>query len=121
MLTDLERSRVHVALHRALSIPETPSTDTDIRKTGMALAVSRYAGSPELAEVLRAAELIQDFTDGMPATFDVSNVHDATGFDRPACEVLLMLVGARKRGVLTWSAGDHRGEPITLKKDVFDG
>ncbi|MEL6801454.1 MAG: hypothetical protein AAFO80_16390 [Pseudomonadota bacterium] len=118
MLTEIERSCVHVALNRALAIPENPASDTDVRKAGLALAFARYGGLPELAEILCAAEAIEDFTDGMPATFDLGNVHAATGFNRPMSEVLMVLIGAHQRSALTWSTGD--GELISLPKDFLN-
>lgn len=117
MITNLERSHVHLELTRILNIPENPESDSSRRKAGLALAVSRYGGEPECSVVLAAADAIEDFTCGIPATFDVTDVRRVTGLDIAACEVVLMLIGAEKRSALIWSV--ENGEQVTLPTDLM--
>ena len=117
MLTELERSKSHLALTSALNISENPQTDTDRRKAGLALAVSRYGDEPECAFIMAAADAIKDFTCGNSATFDAADVHRGTGLPLAACEAVLMLIGAEKRSPLTWSL--KGGEYTKLPQDLM--
>lgn len=118
MLTELEKSKVHIVLNRALNIPETPESDTDRRKAGLALVVSRYGGDPECSFVLAVSDAIQDFTAGNPAIFEIANVMNVTDLDRQMCEVALMVLGACQKSPLTWCVGGN-GEPVTLPRDLM--
>ena len=117
MLTEIERSRVHLTLNRALNIPEILETDTDRRKAGLTLAVARYGGDPECSFALAAADAIQDITCGGSATFEIANVMKATGLGKPMAENVLMMIGAEKRSPLTWVVGD--GENVKLPQDLM--
>lgn len=118
MLTEIERSRIHLTLNRSLNIPEIPETDTDRRKAGLALVVARYGGDPECSFVLSAADAIEDYTSGVPASFQIANVMKVTGLEKPLAENVMMLIGARRKGFLTWCVEDG-GEPVTLPHNLM--
>lgn len=121
MITEKERSRVHLAMLRALNVPEAneDQNETDHRKAGLALAVSRYAdGKPALVDIFAAADAIEIWLTGRDATFAIGNLHNVTGFDLQACETVMMLIGARQRGPLTWSIGDDPS-PVELPEDIL--
>jgi len=118
MITEKERSCAHLSLLCALNVRDNSTSESDIRKAGLALAVSRYGGTPELAKLLAVADAIDDRTWGGAASFEVQNVMAVTGLDKPMSENVLMMIGARQREVLTWSVGDG-GNTITLPHDLM--
>lgn len=118
MITEIERSRSHIALTRAFNISPQPETDTDLRKDGLALAVARHGGTPELSMILAAADAIEDFTSGCAYTFEVQNVMAVTGLNKSMAENVLMMIGAHQKSPLTWCVGDN-GKPFTLPLDLM--
>jgi len=128
MITELERSRAHIALTRALNVPDHPQSDLDRpqseldrRKAGLALAVSKYGGDPLLAVLLVVSDALDENFGSVLATFYTQNLMDGSGLDQEECEVVFALIGARKVGPMLWTtAPDFVGEKVELPDDLMD-
>lgn len=118
----IDRSRAHCALTRTWSIPEKELDEKARKRSGLAQALSLYAGKPELPVILLAAEFVEDRIGGKACKIDLLSLQGATGLGREEAEIVCLMVGARQLGFREWSTakpGEVEGPRLITRRDAF--
>lgn len=121
-MTQIERSRAHIALSREWKLQDEPETSEEISRAAFAEAVALHAGTPNLGIILNTAYAVDHFVamNFRNAKPDMKSLMEATGLDFDEAELALRICGAERReGYLTITQDDSKSPERVIFEKSF--